>query len=118
MQHTSAHTLGKLTTLQLIVITIPVAIAEARQFQAGAVVAFALKVATLGRNGIVTCTEREGRGRERGGEWGRVSRDLDLAHCILWGYLQLLSSDLSPAPQSYSPSHSQARGMHFKLLPQ
>lgn len=56
--HTRTHTLGKLTTLQLIVITIPVAIAEARQFQAGAVVAFALKVATLGRNGIVTCTER------------------------------------------------------------
>lgn len=66
--HPSAHTLGKLTTLQLIVITIPVAIAEARQFQAGAVVAFALKVATLGRNGIVTCTakEREGKGGESG----------------------------------------------------
>lgn len=62
--------------MQLIVITIPVAIAEARQFQAGAVVAFALKVATLGRNGIVTCTEREGRGREREGESGVVLAEI------------------------------------------
>lgn len=35
-----------------------------------------------------------------------------------FSYLHLISSDMSPLPQSYSPSHTQLLGMHFRLWPQ
>lgn len=107
------HWWCQLTTMQLIVITIPVAVTKARQLDAGAVVAFTLKGATLGRNDIVTCQENGEKELQRFSEETIVS----IVQPI-FGYLQLVSSDMSPFPQSYSPSQSQARGMHFKLWPQ